>query len=245
MKHLYRSLLATSLAVAGAPPPAISTAQSYHPLGAGWLWNYVSAADGQQMMTIAGERIVFGVPTKVRHQQEETQIYENFWTEDASGNLFVHGAVNYTFGAGWYFSPPLQMVASPLFAGRSWTTHAVRGYDLDRTPWTGDPFEYPMCVFTECVLEVPGGLFYSYGVGLDTGGPSLRMLNGRAFDLLGRCVDASEAAKGSATNWYAENVGMVKMNPFASETRAFLLVASGPPVGVVPETWGRVKAAFR
>lgn len=197
-------------------------------------------------MTIVGERTVFGVTTRVRRQEEQTQTYENFWTDDATGNLFLHGAVNYTYGVGWMFAPPIQMVASPLSLGRAWTTEGVQAYDLDGTPWGSDPFAYPLRVFTEGSLSVPAGPFYAYGVGSDATAPPLLGRDGRSFDLLGRRVEPESAKRdGEATDWYSEGVGVVQMRTTADEAQAFKLVSHGPSVAAETPTWGKIKNAYR
>lgn len=223
-----------------------AAAQRYHPLEVGAEWSYFSTLDGDMLMNITGERVVRGVTTRVRRQQEQTQTYENYWTEDTSGNLFLHGARNYdgTFALAYW--PPIQMVSSPLYLGKTWVTTGIQTYDLDGGARDESRFDYPLRVYTEDVRTVPAGDFYSFGVGFDIGPDPRFLRNGRSFDLFGReLFDVPDLISDNASEWYAENVGLVITTVHVDEELGFKLVSYGLPTPVAQMTWGRLRRAFR
>lgn len=219
-------------------------AQTYHPLGEGLQWEYSSTVDGMMLMTMMGDRSVFGTETRIRLQEEETQTYENYWTSDASGNLFLHGAFNYD-GFGLLYDPPIQMVSAPLVLGKTWTTEGIDLYDMDGNPWGSGPIDYPVRVYTEGTVSVPAGDFYAYGVGFDAGAGAGIVSNGNTYDMFGRRVDDTESRGDNATVWYTEDVGEVIESSIQDESLGFRLVSYDAPVPVLPMSWGVIRSLFR
>jgi hypothetical protein len=217
----------------------------YHPLAVGSHWEYYSTFYGEQSMTIVAEQAILGVTTRVRLQIEPDQVWENFWSKDSSGDVFLHGAVNFTAAFEVAYVPPIKMVAAPLLLGKSWVTNGIRCYDLDGTPWEGDPFDYALRVYTEGALTVPAGDFYSYGVGYDIG--SGFVLGGRqgTFDVFGRRVGDSQLAADNATEWYSDGVGVVQSCDFTDRQYASRLLSYElPTASTQVTTWGQLKAVF-
>jgi hypothetical protein len=137
------------------------------------------------------------------------------------------------------------MVAAPLFLGKAWVTSGLRCYDLDGTPWDDEPIEYALRVYTEGVLAVPAGDFYSYGVGYDIGSGLVLVGRQGNFDVLGRRVGSSELAADNATEWYSDGVGVVQSCDFTDRQYASrLLWYDLPSVSTQPTTWGRLKSMF-
>jgi hypothetical protein len=67
--------------------------------------------DETQTGTVIGHRVVPGVETAVRHEVfvgdgRSSQVFENFWTSGPDGDLYLHGAVNYTGTFEIAYSPP-------------------------------------------------------------------------------------------------------------------------------------------
>ncbi len=137
---MTRADLAVSAAatIAWAARPTTSFAYDYYPLAVGCHWGYDNASGGLHTISITGERIVLGAVTRVRHQLEGDQEYENYWTKDTAGNLFIHGAYDYD-GFEISYLPPIAMVMAPLYVTKTWVTENICLYDLDGTPWGGDP----------------------------------------------------------------------------------------------------------
>jgi len=218
-----------------------SHAYDYQPLQLGSQWFYDNPVYGPHTMSITGEREVLGTMTIIRHQEEEGQIYENYWTSDEAGNLFLHGAYNYE-GVGAAYLPPIQVVAAPLYLGGAWVTEDIHVYDLDGTPWGNEPFDYRLRVYTEGIEQVPAGDFYAYGVGTEGGPPAVLARDGQTYDLLGRALsDDYVPAEDSPTDWYSDGIGEVMWGT----TYLFVLVSYDLPVPVVPTTWGRIRSLFR
>jgi hypothetical protein len=196
-------------------------------------------------MSIVGDQDILGVTTRVRRQVQQDQVFENFWSEDASGNVYLHGAVNFTYPAEAAYVPPIRMVAPPLFLGKSWVTNDIRVYNLDGTPWDDAPIDYPLRVYTEGTITVPAGDFYSYGVGYDTPFGSLLTSRQGTFDVLGRRVAGSQSTTDNATEWYSDGVGVVQSCYYTDRQYAFRLLSYGlPTVPTQATTWGRVKALY-
>jgi hypothetical protein len=219
--------------------------EDYYPLMVGSHWEYRSAVFGEMSMSIVGDQDILGVTTRVRRQVLSDQVFENYWSKDASGNVFLHGAVNFTYPFEAAYVPPIKVVEPPLFLGKAWVTNGIRGYNLDGTPWDDGPFDYPLRVYTEGVLAVPAGDFYSYGVGYDT--PFGYLLTSRqgTFDVLGRRVAASQFETDNATEWYSSGVGVVQSCDYTDRQYAFKLVSFElPSVPTQAITWGRVKSLY-
>lgn len=230
--------LTVSAFLAVIPSPA--SAQIYHPLSIGSQWQYENVVDGPQIMTITGERTVLGAVTRIRHQEELTQTYENYWTQDEAGNLYLHGAFNYD-GFEIAFLPAIQMVSSPLYEGKYWVTEDIYDYDLDGNPLGGGPFDYPVRVYSEGTIEVPAGEFYAYGVGYDIYLIPLFSYAGEVYDILGRRVSESDLqAEDNSTHWYTVDVGEVQMG----YGDFFQLASYDFPVPVHETSWGRVRLLF-
>jgi len=170
--------------------------------------------------------------------------FENYWTEDADGNLYLHGAANLTDSiVQWAYLPPILMVDAPLELGRRWLTEDVEIVDLDGNPLQtlGD---YALRVYSSGDVVVPAGTFYAYGVGIDLG-PNRRVeLPRGTFDLLGRRVGGVTPTREGASDWYSDGVGRVRHTPYADEQHMNVLVSWGiSPVS--QRTWGAIKWLFR
>jgi hypothetical protein len=217
----------------------------YHPLQIGSHWQYFSTYWGDESMTIVGDQLILGVTTRVRLQSEPDQVWENFWSKDSSGDLFLHGAVNFTDPFAVAYSPPIKMVAAPLYLGKTWVTTGIRPCDFDGTPWEGDPFDYPLRVYSEGALTVPAGAFYSYGVGYDVGTGLLLTTHQGTFDIFGRHLGNAQLTADNAAEWYSDGIGVVQSCVFLDRQYASRLVAYQlPSVATEATTWGRVKTNF-
>jgi hypothetical protein len=236
---VLRSVVVAASFLAALCIPAV--AHTYQPLTIGAQWVYVNQVHGPQTMTITGERVVLGALTRIRHQSEAAQTYENYWTADADGNLWLHGAYNYD-GFNIAYLPPIQMASAPLFEGKTWVTQGILLYGLDGTPSGETPFDYPLRVYTEGVLTVPAGDFYAYGVGYDTGSRLIFTREGKSYDMFGRALDADPVrVDDNSTEWYSDGVGLV-MFGYADR---FLLESYGFPVPVEHRSWGGIRALYR
>lgn len=244
MNPLMRSILVlTGIGIGLAGVLAPCAAYDYQPLEIGWQWIYDNPNGGLHTMSITGERTVLGVTTRIRHQVEDSQTYENYWTEDAAGNLFLHGAFNYD-GFEAAYSPPIQMVNAPLSFGKTWVTEDIYMYDLDGTPWGGEPMDYPLRVYFEGVVTVPAGEFTTYGVGFDIGPRVLLARGGKTYDIFGRAVSAGDPPRDdNTTDWYTDGVGEVMFGYVYGDI--YRLQSFDSPVPTRATTWGRVRGLYR
>jgi len=227
--------------------PVSGAAQDYFPLDIGNEWYYESDLAETQLMTIIGEEVILGTVTRVRRQEMEADLFENFWTRDSAGNLSLHGARSLMYDDFEVaYLPPIRMVDAPLELGKSWVTEGVLPHDLDGTPWDGEPFDYPLTVYSEGFVSVPAGEFYSYGVGFDTGPLLLQSPSGDAFDVFGRHIAVEEIlTEVNTTDWYCDGIGLVQHTTYAAGQHALQLHWWSTPVSTESSSWGRVKRLFR
>jgi hypothetical protein len=231
-------------------PPTQVGAVTYYPLVIGAEWQYEVDGELAGLMSITGHRELMGVTTVIRHEDiyefgMGPMIVENFWTADATGNLFLHGAINYTYDVEFAYWPPIKMIDAPLELGASWITEDIYRFDLDGNPLGGSPFDYPLAVHFEGQTEVPLGSFYTYGVGFDYGAPPLYAEAGRQYDILGRRLsDGSTLPSGEPTHWYEEDVGLAQWR-FTSTSSDTFKLAEHQTSPVSELSWGRTKLLFR
>jgi hypothetical protein len=237
--------LAAVLGCAGASP-----AVTYQPLDVGSVWQYSNDLGETQTGTMVGHRVVLGVETAVRHEVfvgdgRSSQVFENFWTAGADGDLYLHGAVNYTDTFEIAYNPPVLMVDGPLELGEAWVTSGIQAYDLEGNPLGMGPFDYGLMVYSVGDVTVPAGTFHAYGIGAYFGRPLMQGRAGRVYDVLGRRLRVSvDAGSREASDWYAEDVGLVQHSSQASPEKTMKLTAWQPsPVRDVG--WGRIKALFK
>jgi hypothetical protein len=240
------AVLGVLVLVAG---PGALRATSYQPLELGTEWHYANDSGQTQSAIITGMRDVLGVLTAVRHEEVTEadtieQVFENFWTCDIDGNLYLHGAINYTYGFDTAYIPPLQWIQSPLSYGLTWTTADVLMCRLDGTDcW--DPFDYSLTVYYEGNVSVPAGTFYSYGVGQLLPPPVLQAPSGQRFDVLGRHIAETERPEqGVEVEWYSAGVGRVQFG-FEAHPEHIMRLIEWTPSPVSRTTWGSVKALYR
>jgi|GEM_PF-1757632 len=226
--------------------PVSAGAEGYMPLGVGNQWYYENDLAETQLMTIIGEATVLGIVTRVRRQEMPTDLFENYWTRDGSGHLYLHGARNLLDDFEVAYHPPIRMVDAPLEEGKTWVTEGIRLYDLDGTPWGEDPFDYPLRVYFEGEVSVPAGLFYAYGIAWDQGPAVLQLASFTGHDLFGcRVLAGDRPLDGDITDWYSDGVGLVKHTTWAGGQHAFDLHWWSIPVSTEPCSWGRIKSLYR
>ena len=197
-------------------------------------------------MTITGEEEILGALTRVRRQQMTTDLFENFWTADSAGNVYIHGARNLVDDFEVAYLPPILMVDAPLAYGKAWMTEGVMNYDLDGTPWGGDPYDYSLRVYFEGFVAVPAGDFYSYGVGYDAGPVLVRSAAGEFYDIFGRRLRAGEQlTEADITEWYSDGTGLAQQTTYAAGEHPLRLIWWNPTVFTEASSWGRIKHLFR
>jgi hypothetical protein len=223
-------------------------AWDYHPLELGWEWYYENALSETEHISITGQREVLGTMTVVRRHEvvsQLPQVFENFWSKDVDGNLFLHGAINYSYPIELAYIPPLRIVDAPLFLHKAWTTEGVHTFDLSGTP-IGGPFDYPLRVYFEGDTQVPAGTFYAYGIGFDILSQVTSYGREVRFDVFGRRVESPiPTDDGDITEWYTDGLGLIQHTASTIEERIFKLHWWNSAVPIVPETWGRIKSNYR
>ena len=196
-------------------------------------------------MMITGEATILGEVTRVRREDTGTDLFENYWTKEEAGHLYLHGFYNLFADFGLAYQPPIRMVDSPLELGMTWVTEGVESFNLDGTPSGFDPFDYSLMVDFEGEITVPAGVFYAYGVGFDDSFPLLRGPDGRYFDIFGHNLgERPRKGRTDITEWYTDGVGLTRRTHYGGEQHTLDLQWWNPPVPVRESSWGRVKATF-
>jgi hypothetical protein len=226
--------------------PISGRTHDYHPLTVGNQRYYESDLGETQLMTIIGEATILGAATRVRRQDMVADLFENFWTSDSAGNLYLHGARNLLDHVEWGFLPPVRIVDAPLELGKAWVTEGVQIYDLDGTPWGDPPIDHRLRVYFEGNVGVPAGEFYSFGVGWDVGVVLLESPTGEVYDVFGRHVSAGEElTQADITDWYSDGIGLVQHTVWAAGQHPLELQWWSSPVSTRSSSWGRIKQLFR
>jgi hypothetical protein len=229
------------LSAAGSPSPGYD----YHPLDVGHQWYYVGDGPLRELMTITGAEEILGADTRVRRQERDDQIFENFWSTDGEGNLHLHGGRNLTFPHEVAYVPPIRMVEAPLYLGNEWTTENVGLYDLQGHPY-GYWFDAARQVYSEGTLLVPAGQFYAYGVGWADSIPVVRNQQGACFDLLGyHLAEPGSEDRAGAIEFYVDGLGLARQADQPGSQQWLDLKWWEIPVPAEGISWGAVKALFR
>jgi hypothetical protein len=137
------------------------------------------------------------------------------------------------------------MVDGPLELAGAWVTSGIQTYDLEGNPLGMGPFDCGLMMYSAGDATVPAGAFDAYGIGFHFGRPLLPGWADRVYDVLGRRLRVSvDAGSREASDWYAEDVGLVQHSSQASPEKTMKLIA-WQPSPVCDVGWGRIKALFR
>jgi hypothetical protein len=244
-----RSVALLSLAVVlvgfgAGPGPAAAQPPDYFPLTPGLLWQYESAEGSTWTIQTGGVQQVLGIQTRILLETistPELQIVLNFWTVDAQGRVFLHGAMNLSNPFVAAYQPPIQWLDAPLTVGALWSTT----FDYYDSLEGGIPVGSGTVVYTcndEADLTVPAGVFHAFEVG-EILPPPLVLRDGKVFDVRGYCLgESGTPAERDGGRWYSDGTGLVQQD-YLGET--FQLMSWNGPIATRAATWGRVKSLYR
>ena len=155
------------LSMAWAIP--VAAGSIYFPLDPGSMWTYAGDQGGSAQVFIGGGQVVIGVETVVRHVDIQSvldgQTFQNYWTSNGDGDLWLHGFTNESIRLSLSYDPPILWLDAPLQVGNTWSTTTQAYSDLEgNVPW-GDPFTITLGVISEQEIVVPAGKFFAYEVG--------------------------------------------------------------------------------
>lgn len=218
--------------------PTLAAAQpNYLPLRDGNTWTYTAGPGNTWVATVQGTAEVRGVTT-VRMVNEivglDEQQYENWWTVDAEGNVFLHGFINAGFSL--EYEPPILYVDAPLSLAHSW---AVSFQSISEKGTSDVDVVYT--VDTDELLELPAGTLRSFGISVEVVEEARR--SGIRFDALGRRLPSGVAKSGDTRDWFSDGVGFVQnlLNSRLYQLESFDLGS----VALQASSWGAVKALYR
>jgi hypothetical protein len=203
---------------------------------------------GLETVTVSTDKLVLGRRAHSLYHVRTgplAQVYENYWTVNEDGDVFLNGARNLSLGLEFAYSPPILWLDAPLAPERTWTSTVMVYASLEGEGEGQGPIEIPRGVFFAGDVTVPAGVFFAFGVS-GTGAevakqvrPGIGLLGSRESDVGLR----SERLGGEFGDWYSDGVGVVKLR----ETAEFALThwQEPPSNATVQVSWGAVKGLFR
>lgn len=236
-------LLVAALVMAALPTPApAGVPADYFPLVSGNRWDYGRLLGETATVEVLGAFDVLGQPTTRVRWTETGQTYENFWSLDAQGRVYIHGARNLTFLYGVAYTPPILFLNPPMSLGQSWVTTGVVVTDFDGNNPSA-PADFGFGVGFAGPLSVPAGIYQVVGIGqlVPTG---TKPEEGEAdFDALGALRTGKPGAAGNQIPppdyWFSDGVGPVQYKPNTADP--FRLLRFSGPTPVEATTWSRIK----
>jgi len=240
---LYSSILPTIVIAVGGP---VQAQPNYQPLEPGWEWFFQGTFGSQEHVSMVGEMEVYGVPTAVREVDIGgglPQVFRNFWTVSAEGDLFLHGAENLTYPIRFAFDPPIPWLDVPLWVGKTWSHQYRVCEDFDpnqcgllQTTNVEITFEGP--------VTVPAGTFPCFCQSLSADADAVPDED-RRFSVTGRYLGQAgdENGRRAVGDCYSDGVGLIQHPGLDSET--YQLALWNPSTPTVEHTWAAVKHHYR
>jgi len=211
--------------------------EDFLPLATGNFWSYF-VDDGPVEMRVVGEQVpIFDTPTyPIEYTTSPNDMgLINYWTSEEDGGVLLWGFWRHTWGI--LYDPPIQQVDAPLYVGKTWTS-TVDLYSLPDTTFYMT-MEFTYTVHEDPELDVPAGLFPTFGIGDPEPDPTApSFLDGR-YTLSGELKTSQSRG---ADSWYSLNVGIVQeIHNGLFQLRTY----TDHPVAIESSTWGSVKALYR
>jgi len=221
---LFVAALIFALAVSAVAQP------NWQPLAIGWTWSYEDGTSVQNSVVQGNTNVRGRAVREIRHEQVGVDVYRNYWSRDAAGNVYLHGFINDTGALSRSYEPPVLWIPGVLEVGTSWLTAVdiyvgLEGDDLDST------VVLAFHVTDNRVLDLPAGLFNAWGVTDDA--PRNRAES--AFTITGRRRETGKAVP--LARWYSHGFGLVKESDWE--------LTDYTPVATERAAWGDVKALYR
>lgn len=194
------SIMLLALALAG---PAFGL-PNWQPLAFGWTWSYDDGTT-QIHSAVLGDGNVQGRDVReLRHEVVGVEVYRNYWSRDAAGNVYLHGFYNDTASLARSYDPPVLWLPADLDVGTNWQTAVdvyadLEGFDLNSV------IVFSYSVTDHQILDLPAGVFDAWGV-TDDGRYDTSAFS--AFSVTGRRLDVGKAIP--LDRWYSHGVGLVK-----------------------------------
>lgn len=232
--------LAALLALAAGPGGAHA---AWLPLQVGFEWSYVDTGDDPHLEVITETGHVRGRPVYVKSYVggQDDGLF-NFWQEGPGGSVLLAGYYRPAYPFGLVYEPPVQVFPAQPSIGLSWTTHTVAIAIPDDAFYA--EFDIDWSVQEQVTLQVPAGGFPCFGVGPVPPSPALAAPDGLALGLDGRVLAAAPSAlapgPSSATEWYADGVGLVQYDT----GERYVLQSANLPTPAARSSWGRLKRLY-
>ena len=221
------------------------SAADWLPLKLGNEWTYVDDGDQPHTESFIETGFVRGRRVFVREYigGPDDGLY-NFWLKDAEGGVLLAGYYKPIYPFGLVYEPPVKIIPGVPAVGMQYTTHVYAWSVPDNAPYA--EFDLNMAVQSQVTLNVLAGSFTCFGVG-QVAPPLLNFAAapGVTLGLDGRVIgDGGQMlgnAPDSATDWYADGVGLVQYNV----GMLFQLSGANLPTPTAHTSWGRLKQLYR
>lgn len=248
-KHVTTTILLGMGLLASTPTAARA---QYLPLVQGYQWRYTGTGPITIDRAIDGVKLVGEAQTSVLSNVQTGAIsdaWDNFWTSDAEGRLWLHGFFNYGSEFGIRYVPPILWIDASPQTDDTWNT-TTTAFDLD-TGALVTVFSINFQATNGVEVTVPAGTFDTLMLDYitESAGASSRyagIQNGAALrdhTLLGQRRGTQDTvARASALAWYSDGLGLVRESVCCpseiSELTAYKTVATQR------ESWSSLKSTF-
>ena len=237
MKTLVSIFLTTTLVCFSSA--AFAQAETWMPLDQGREWNFSGESPNTARIWIEGTQLVRGFETTVRKESISTasgvDIFENYWTVNEAGHVFLHGFKTISGGFEQAYDPPILYVSAPLELSKQWSSTFTLYDKLDGTGTPDGPYQITFDVLTSEQLDVPGGVFDAFGV-MNSSAPVSTVIQGNGYGLLGNRIQGAPVQ--TPSEYWALNAGIVQ---FVVNQDTYILDSITP---LEETTWGRLKVLF-
>jgi len=239
--------LASSIALCallGTSVPWSEGHADWLPLAIGNQWQYVDDTEDAHIESITDEGHVRGRRMFVKSYvggQDDGLV--NFWQIGSDGSVLLGGYYRAAQPFGLLYEPPVRIFPGSPVVGMEWTSHAIAFSVPDNVFYA--EFDLYWAVAEELSLSPPAGTFQCFGVG-QVAPPAITFApEGQAWGIDGRVLRSAPGVLGtgpaSATEWYADGVGLVQYNTGVP----YLLQSYDLTVPAVTSSWGRIKGLYR
>lgn len=235
--------IALLVCLAAALPAGEARAQ-WLPLAIGNEWTYMDEGDEPHVEAITELGRVRGRRMYVKsYTGGPDDGLLNFWALDSDGSVLLGGYYKPWYPFGLVYEPPVRIFPGSPVVGAEWTTHTVAYSVPDNVIYA--EFDLYWRVQAQVTLVLQAGTFDAIGVG-QVAPPAVSLApDGQSWGLDGRVSGPAGGAglngPDSATEWYADGVGLVKYDVGAP----FFLSAYNLVTPAVTSSWGRIKRLYR
>lgn len=232
--HTKAIALVLTLAVL---PSTGAEAQSYLPLEVGHTWELESSSGEVWRTRVAGTQDLLGRRVhRLRHWMPDGELW-NYWSEDPSGAVLLHGFWRPDLQVGALYDPPLEWIHGHLARHVTWMTEAEV---LDfQTHEPRGSIQLTATVERQQLLELPRGDFFVWPLSYAEADAQRRTLPGPALSPRGELRGVPDGT--TLRQEYARGQGLVRETVCCPEEVRTL---TSHLVSRASARWGALKSMY-